>query len=571
MDFLKRFANKAKVKYGAILAGFLAIVITIIILLNVLITTLGNRFNWFFDMTDEDRYSVSEEFVNSMSKIDKDINIEIVFLQDRDYVENDLPDANGPGLSYVHTTATHLASRLPNVSVSYHSKDDIPYMAQFDMSQQNGKNLGAQDVIIMRTTEPGKVDGFQFDVLNESDFYFSASDGSLYAYNGEARIIESAIKLTTDKLPSVYFVTNHGGDNPVDSFSKLFENAGLNCELINLAEKRFTCECGEVYLESYLRTLLSPFDTEEEKDANGNTIFLKKFVCKDGCQKEQNVLTKDLKKLSAIPENARAVIIYEPQTDFTDDEILLLESYQKAKGNVMTFLDASIKKENMRNYYEWLETWGGITINTDAEGFVTDELNSFNEANTSILTKVPNNDATAVFLPGLSGAPDHFIVTEAVTITIKDNREEGDNTLTETLPILTTTSDAKYGTGFDSKKQHVIMSLSKRGVFLENPDAVSIAQDDFTSCLLVCTSGSFVDNDHIVDTRNSNEKIVTALIAATTDAQIYSTNVEFKTFNDYSLTITGSQKITVLVLSMTVIPLISLIAGFVVIYRRKRR
>ena len=115
------------------------------------------------------------------------------------------------------------------------------------------------------------------------------------------------------------------------------------------------------------------------------------------------------------------------------------------------------------------------------------------------------------------------------------------------------------------------MSLSKRGVFLENPDAVSIAQDDFTSCLLVCTSGSFVDNDHIVDTRNSNEKIVTALIAATTDAQIYSTNVEFKTFNDYSLTITGSQKITVLVLSMTVIPLISLIAGFVVIYRRKRR
>lgn len=571
MDFLKRFANKAKVKYGAILAGFLAIVITIIILLNVLITTLGNRFNWFFDMTDEDRYSVSEEFVNSMSKIDKDINIEIVFLQDRDYVENDLPDANGPGLSYVHTTATHLASRLPNVSVSYHSKDDRPFMAQFDMSQQNGKKLGAQDVIIMRTTEPGKVDGFQFDVLNESDFYFSASDGSLYAYNGEARIIESAIKLTTDKLPSVYFVTNHGGDNPVDSFSKLFENAGLNCELINLAEKRFTCECGEVYLESYLRTLLSPFDTEEEKDANGNTIFLKKFVCKDGCQKEQNVLTKDLKKLSAIPENARAVIIYEPQTDFTDDEILLLESYQKAKGNVMTFLDASIKKENMRNYYEWLETWGGITINTDAEGFVTDELNSFNEANTSILTKVPNNDATAVFLPGLSGAPDHFIVTEAVTITIKDNREEGDNTLTETLPILTTTSDAKYGTGFDSKKQHVIMSLSKRGVFLENPDAVSIAQDDFTSCLLVCTSGSFVDNDHIVDTRNSNEKIVTALIAATTDAQIYSTNVEFKTFNDYSLTITGSQKITVLVLSMTVIPLISLIAGFVVIYRRKRR
>ena len=531
--------------------------------------SLCSCFSFLKNLFHEEEITLSEECKEAMSKLDTDVKLEIVFLNDKNEVDSDNHSVNGEvGLSYVHITATQLASEFENISVSYHSIDDVSFMTQF---KTYGKTLREVDVIIMRTKSPGVVDGTNFIVYNNYDFYLANSNTELYAYNGEAKIVEAAIRLTMDEEQSVYFVSNHGGNNHVDTFVKLFENAGLNCELINLAEKRFTCECGEVYLESYLRTLLSPFDTEEEKDANGNTIFLKKFVCKDGCQKEQNVLTKDLKKLSAIPENARAVIIYEPQTDFTDDEILLLESYQKAKGNVMTFLDASIKKENMRNYYEWLETWGGITINTDAEGFVTDELNSFNEANTSILTKVPNNDATAVFLPGLSGAPDHFIVTEAVTITIKDNREEGDNTLTETLPILTTTSDAKYGTGFDSKKQHVIMSLSKRGVFLENPDAVSIAQDDFTSCLLVCTSGSFVDNDHIVDTRNSNEKIVTALIAATTDAQIYSTNVEFKTFNDYSLTITGSQKITVLVLSMTVIPLISLIAGFVVIYRRKRR
>ena len=69
MDFLKRFANKAKLKYGAVLAAFLSIIITIIILLNVLVTSLANRFNWYFDMTDEQLYSVSEEFIKSIDNI----------------------------------------------------------------------------------------------------------------------------------------------------------------------------------------------------------------------------------------------------------------------------------------------------------------------------------------------------------------------------------------------------------------------------------------------------------------------------------------------------------------------
>ena len=578
MDFLKRFANKAKLKYGAVLAAFLSIIITIIILLNVLVTSLANRFNWYFDMTDEQLYSVSEEFIKSIDKVDKDVKLEIVFFQDKDIIESDFSSVGGlVGLSYVHTTATQLANRLDNVSVSYHSTDDIAFLNQFVLTN-NSIRPTKNSVIIMRTKSPGVVDGTQFEILSPEDFYFSASDSSLYAYNGEARIIESAIRLTTNKFPTVYFVYNHSTNNPVSNLRELFENSGMSCDLINLAEKRFTCQCGEVYTESYLRewnkynNFVSDEETDVEYDENGKEIFVKSFKCpnKDCLKAPYNVLSESLKDLEKIPDDARAVVIYEPQTDFTDKEIILLENYQKAKGNVMAFLDPDLDKAEMANFYEWLETWGGITINTEGEEYVTDTLNGYGQDKTKIEVNVPKNNATDAFLPGLSTSADTFIIDKAVTITIKANRFEGDNTQTETLPIITTSQNAV----FNGKKQpngHVLMSLSKRGVLLENPDATNIAQDEFSSCLLVCTSGSFVDDIHIIDTQNSNQKVMRALIAATSRAQIFSSNVEFKVFNSYALTITTGEATTIFILSMTLLPLAAIIIGFVVIYRRKRR
>ena len=578
MDFLKRFANKAKLKYGAVLAAFLSIIITIIILLNVLVTSLANRFNWYFDMTDEQLYSVSEEFIKSIDKVEKDVKLEIVFFQDKDIIESDFSSVGGlVGLSYVHTTATQLASRLDNVSVSYRSIDDIAFLNQFIITN-NSIRPTKNSVIIMRTKSPGVVDGTQFEILSPEDFYFSASDSSLYAYNGEARIIESAIRLTTNKFPTVYFVYNHGTNNPVSNLRELFENSGMNCDLINLAEKRFTCQCGEVYTESDLRdwnrknNFVSDEETDVEYDENGKEIFVKGFKCSnEDCLKvPYNVLSESLKDLEKIPDDARAIVIYEPQTDFTDKEIILLENYQKAKGNVMAFLDPDLDKAEMANFYEWLETWGGITINTEGEEYVTDTLNGYGQDKTKIEVDVPKNNATDAFLPGLSTSADTFIIDKAVTITIKATRFEGDNTQTETLPIITTSQNAV----FNGKKQpngHVVMSLSKRGVLLENPDATNIAQDEFSSCLLVCTSGSFVDDSHIIDTQNSNQKVMRALIAATSRAQIFSSNVEFKVFNSYALTITTGEATTIFILSMTLLPLAAIIIGFVVIYRRKRR
>lgn len=575
MDFLKKFANKTKIKYGAVLAGFLAIIIAIIVLLNVIVSILADRYNWYFDMTDEDLYSVSDTFVETMDKIDESINIEIVFLDDEATVENDFTSVGVVGRSYINMTATQLANRLPNISVSYHSTDDISFLRQFDLSTKSGVEFNEENIIIMRTTAPGVVDGTHFEVYNPSDFYVSDSNYSLFAYNGEAKIIEAAIRLTSDGDPTVYFVSNHGELTTIDTLAKLFENAGFSYDVISLTEKRYTCECGTEYTESYLEAWdkannYTDEESDVETDENGNQIFVKNFKCPaKSCDAGQyDVLVKDMKVLEKIPENARAVIIYEPQTDFTKEEIVLLEEYLNIKGTVMTFLDASIDKDEMAELYGWLETWGGITINTEGSGYVTDAMHAIGSTDTKFEAQIPSNDATDAFFPGFSGSKDTFVVTNSVTIDIKADRIEGDNDSYQTLPLLTTESSAIFN---EKDKEHVLMSLSKHGILVENPEATNVAQDSFSSCLLVCASGSFVNDNHLVATTNSNQDFVRHLVAATTRSQIYSTNVEFKVFNNYDLTITSNQQTTVLVISMTVLPAISLIVGFVVIYRRKRR
>ncbi len=579
MDFLKKFSNKRKLKYGAVLAGFLAIVIAIILVFNVLVSMLADRYNWYIDMTDEQLYSVSDTFVETMERVG-DIDMEIVFLSDEDKIKNDFSSVGGlVGLSYVNMTATQLASRLPNVNVSYRSTDDTAFMSQFDLSTKSGVKFGETSVIVMRTIAPGKVDGNHFEVYRPESFYVSDSNYSLFAYNGEAKIIEAAIRLTQEENPSAYYLTNHncGASN---ALGELFKNAGFEYKGINLEEKIYSCPCGSIYTQSELEawnTKNNPNYIPEEGKADideetGKAVFVRSFKCaNDKCEAGRlNVFEEDMKLRTEIPSDARAVIIFEPTTDFTSQEIILLEKYLSLKGTVMTFLDSSVNKEKMPNFYGFLEVQGNITINTSGTGYVTDGINGIGDSDTSFKVTIPSNDATNAFLPGFTGSSDSFVVTNAVTITINEVLGEGDNTTIDVLPLLSTSKYAVFN-GTTLKNGHTLMSISKQGVLVDNPGSSTIAQQDFSSCLLVCSSGSFASDSNIIAPTNSNDSFMRYLVAATTSEQIYATDVEFKVFNNYDLTITSNQAIIVLVLSMTILPIASIITGFIVIRRRKQR
>ena len=87
---------------------------------------------------------------------------------------------------------------------------------------------------------------------------------------------------------------------------------------------------------------------------------------------------------------------------------------------------------------------------------------------------------------------------------------------------------------------------------------------------MVCANGDFADDYHIISSE-VNTEMLRRLVYATLGEQTFPTDVEFKVFNNYTLSITSTQAISIFIASLTVLPALTLIVGFVVIFRRRRK
>ncbi len=586
MDFLKKFSNKRKMKYGAVLAGFLAIIIAIVILVNAIVSLLTDRFNWRFDMTDEQIYSASPEFITAMTDINKNAEIEIVFFDSKDKIESSYSSSlgNGVGLAYVNQTATQLAEKLDNVKVSYHSTDDYEYVNQFKLATGN-QAITEETVVVMRTDVEKPADGklTQFEIYTVGSFYVSDSNGDLFAYNGEVMLVEASIRLTTDDEPVVYFVINHDeavedvvnsdGEfvqaTTIKNLTGLFINAGYSYRPIDLSEKIYLCTCGKQYSPMWdwgidINDENTKLETVIDELGNEKTLLATDFKCNaTNCGNTvQKVYLEDLEKRAKMPTDARAVVIYEPKKDFEDSEIRLIESYLSKQGAVMTFLEPSVSYAEMSNFYGFLKMWGGINVNTSK---VTDAFNSVNGGFEAV---VPSNDATKAYFPTLSNSYSKPVFNNSIYLTIDENKlpenaNTGDHTFTQTESLIKTSNVA-------SQKNATLMCVTNTVNTVTNQGGGIQGTVDFSSYLVVCASGDFADDSHIISAP-TNTKILRSLVRSTTTKQIYPTDVEFKVFNNYDLDITTSESVAVLFVTMTLIPAIALITGFIVIFRRKRR
>ncbi len=593
MDFLTKFSNKRKMKYGAVLAGFLAILIVITIVFNALVSFLCERFNLFIDMTDEKFYSASDEFISVMEKnvVNDGIGLEIIFFQARDKIESDYSSVDGKvGLAYVNQTVTHLADKLDNIKVSYRSSDDHDFVNRFSLGIAE-KEIIDQCVVVRRTDIPEPEDGkyTQFEIYQAGDFYVADSKSALFAYNGEVVLVEAVIRLTTSTVPTVYFVVNHdeGSDfiydengNPVKivtitNLSKIFTNAGYRYRAIDLEEQIYTCDrCHKQFSPTWDWGI----DIDDPKlpvitiGGEEKTIIASSFECDGtingvGCKnKKENIYRDNLAKRTSLPDDADAVVIYEPKGDYYGDEIKLLESYLYNNGTIMSFLDASVPYDDMTNLYGFFKSVGGINVHT------TKVEDPQNKTPDGFKATVPSNEATNTYFNELSISSRQPIVNNTVYLTIDEKYRPGkagtgDNVFTQS-EILMQFPDRVIS---DSDKDPVpLMTITNMVTTVTNPGDSHQGNVDFDSYLMVCAGGDFADDQHIISS-TVNTEILRRLVYATLGDQIFPTDVDFKVFNNYTLNITQTQSISIFVASLTILPALTLIVGFVVIFRRKRK
>ncbi len=505
-----------RAKKNAVNVGIIALVIAIVIMLNAIITVLGDKFDWYIDMTDEQIYTISDALKETLKGANMDVEVEVIFTCAQDYAESNFSDlSSGDALAYVHSTATQIAKEYKNVHISYHDTQKEPDFFKTKFTEiDRFLNSIENPVIIARRTvgQNGEIIyGTHFKVYAARSFYgFASSDSSLYAYNGENVFASAILSLTLDETPAVYFTKGHnerlynsdseGGKSPVELIN-LFYYCGFKVEEIDLVNEE-------------------------------------------------------------IPSDARMIVVNEPEFDLEAIIIDKLDGYMLNKGSVMVFTNPDFN-DKLPRLLTFLETRCGVTTNTGDK--ITDDKSNIIGDKLSFRAEISSNAAANMYLSYLANATSaRPFLTNATSITINDKFMsdkgvyEGDSYI-YTLPLFQTANSGKYN---NVNGNHSVMSVTSILKSKNNSDAYSY--------LVYCPSEGFASDEALQNQAYPNSDIVLSLVHAMTSAQT-TVDIDYKAFVNYDLDITEIQAKTATVLLAVVMPLCIVIAGTVLLIRRKRR
>ena len=504
-----------RAKKNAVSTGIIALVIACVMMFNAIVTVLGDKFDWYIDMTDEQIYTISDALKETLKGANMDVEVEVIFTCSEDYAASNFSNlSSGDALAYVHSTATQIAKEYPNVVISYHDNEKEPefFKTKFTEIERFLSNMENPIVIARRTVDQnGEVTyGTHFKVYAARSFYgFSSSDSSLYAYNGEKVFASAILSLTLDEEPAVYFLTGHN--------EKLYATSGEATSPIELVNLFYYCGF-----------------KVEELDLDNNEI----------------------------PSDARMIVINEPEFDISASIVNKLDGYMANQGSVMVFTNPSFNSSTPR-LLSFIESRCGVTTNLD--GRVTDDKSNIISDKLSFRGEISSNNAAKMYLSYLSnatGAKPFFTNSASVSINDKYMSEEGayeGDSYVYTLPLFQTASSGEYK---GVKGNHYVMTVTSILKGKNNSDRYSY--------LVYCPSSGFASNEALQNQAYPNSDIVLSLVHAMTSAQT-TVEIDYKAFANYDLDITESQAKTATVVLSIALPAVAIVVGAVLLFRRKRR
>lgn len=283
-----------KFKYGGSAVALTVIVIALVLILNVVVTSLASTNSWYTDLTGASIYSISDEFEQELDKIlnpeggeKKYINIVIMMDEDRFSV-------NSAYTNYVYHTIKQIEKRFDNVRLV--SKDIIKNPEEKTRYQLNEADaIYTTDVaieladangnpIIERAPKRYSLENF-FTWMNTTNESTGQTTKSIYAYNAEVAFISAISRLVNfADRPTAYYLQGHGEptlDQAAD-WVDLLDKIGYNVQAINLSYEDFPYESGTKHnsdvliINSPIYDLLAP--TSENPDMVSEAKKIREFL-----------------------------------------------------------------------------------------------------------------------------------------------------------------------------------------------------------------------------------------------------------------------------------------------------
>ena len=233
MDNKKTARDNRRYKYGSLSIVFTVVFIALIIVLNLVFSSLSISGYLTVDLTEEDFTSIGEESLRLLRDLGEDLDITIYFMAARDAFDSDAYNHNGVNLyALVRDTAENYAREFTGgegkgkVQVVYKELNTDPAFEE-KILEEAATQLTRASVIVQ-----GK---YHYRVLGLQAFFEVTENNEYYSYNGEYRLTTAMLQSSISEPQLVSFTVGHG-EQISASLLQLYVGAGFSADTVNLSE-----------------------------------------------------------------------------------------------------------------------------------------------------------------------------------------------------------------------------------------------------------------------------------------------------------------------------------------------
>lgn len=516
----KKLRSQFALKKGGYSVVIIALVLAALILLNWLVSVLGDRFHLEFDMSPEKINSMSKENIEFIEGVKDEVNVTVC--ADEETYPSYMASYAGNyyGISGADSYFEQTVSII-NKYKSYNKKIKIsfvdPQSSEFTAVAQKYPNSGISygDIIV----SSNKGENERYKKLGFTDIYNLQTDDTYAAYgyststisgnNIETALTGAIAYCTSSKTSKVVIYTGHSADDYSSSYVKLLKDNNI----------------------------------------------------------EVDVLTD--KVITSIDNEYDAVVIMAPTGDFLDSELNAISAFLDNGGNLskglLYFADSTCP--SLPNLESLLSQWGievksGLLFETNPNNTIGDDPMTMgmypagdeNEDFDNSILKDISFCLTGYNVPLTLGTPaDNLIKANAVM-----------NTLGSTV-IAPVGSKADYSDYTDSdKKQYQSLIEAKKENYNSDNEKIE-------SYVYAFGSIEYIQSEWAENSRVSNKNLVLACTERAAHADDSGISFISKTITDesYSESVTESGIRTIRIIFVGLVPIIMIAIGILVFVRRK--
>ena len=214
--------RKQRWKYGTVATVFTVIVIAAVILLNVVVGLLTDYYGINFDMTSEKRMTISDETVELLKGLEKEISINVI-MTETEFREQ--------------TYGNEMAEIMARYEVNAPDKIKVNYVdplrnPTFTQAYEAQVSLAKGDVVVKDETDPDKA----VFIKNEDLYYwYDNNHDQISGVYVERRITNAIMSLTTEneEFPLAVILYGHGEYN-TDRYGELLRESNYRVAYVNL-------------------------------------------------------------------------------------------------------------------------------------------------------------------------------------------------------------------------------------------------------------------------------------------------------------------------------------------------